>query len=46
MWAALNAIDAKAVTLFGIEQAEKYHAQEMARMREEVAKIGAEKKVA
>ena len=33
MWQALNAIDAKAVTLAAIESAEKYHASEMNELR-------------
>ena len=33
MWQALNAIDAKAVTLAAIESAEKYHANEMLELR-------------
>lgn len=33
MWEALNAIDAKAVTLAGVERAERRHADEMAAIR-------------
>jgi hypothetical protein len=40
MWAALNAIDAKAVTLAAIKVAEKNHADEMYRLRLEVNKLG------
>lgn len=39
MWAALNAIDAKAVTLEAIERAEKSYAREIAELRDTVAKL-------
>jgi hypothetical protein len=46
MRAALNAIDAKAVTLKAIEAAEADHAREMAALRDTVAQLVAEKRVA
>ncbi len=38
MWDALNNLDAKAITLAAIEQAEKYHAREMEELRQAAAK--------
>jgi hypothetical protein len=46
MWTALNAIDAKAVTLQAIAEAEAHHAREMAELRAMVAKLAADKLVA
>lgn len=42
MWAAVNAIDAKAVTAKAIERAERNHADEMAALRATVAKLAKE----
>lgn len=39
MWDSLNAIDAKAVTLAAIDREEKQYLEEMARLRETVAKL-------
>lgn len=39
MWAALNALDAKAITAKAIEQAEKHFKAEMVALRHDVAKI-------
>jgi len=39
MWAVLNALDAEQVTLGGIANAEKHHADEMQQLRETVAKL-------
>ena len=39
LWAAVNLIDAKAVTMAAIDQAEKYSAQEYADMREMVRSL-------
>jgi hypothetical protein len=39
MWAALNEIDAKAVTLAAIEESERSYIKEMAELREEVSKL-------
>jgi hypothetical protein len=38
MYKELDTLDAKAITLAAIERAEKYHADEMARMRADLAK--------
>ena len=46
MWTALNAIDAKAVMLQAIAEAEAHHAREMAELRAMVAKLAADKLVA
>lgn len=46
MWGALNLIDAKAVTLAAIERATKQHADEMARLRDVVAKVDVAKEEA
>jgi hypothetical protein len=42
MWTALNAIDAHAVTLTAIENAERHHAAEMQRIRLDVARLAKE----
>ncbi len=39
MWKAVNALDVQAVTLAGIERQERHHADEMTRLRADVAKI-------
>ena len=39
MWAAVNALDAKAITREGIAKAEKHHASEMRDLRETLAKL-------
>ena len=41
MWASLNDIDAKKITLLAIERAEKNHALEMDRLRKDVAELTA-----
>ena len=46
MWTALNAIDAKAVTLQAITDVEAQHAREMAELRATIAKLAADKLVA
>lgn len=39
MWKELNTIDAKAITLYAVRNAEKWHAYEMTKVREQVQKI-------
>lgn len=39
MWAFLETIDAKAITAAAIEREEKYHAEDMRRLRETLAKL-------
>jgi hypothetical protein len=41
MWAVLNAIDAKAITLAAIESAERNYASELQRLRETVNALAA-----
>jgi hypothetical protein len=46
MWTALNAIDAKAVTLKAIADVEAQHARDMVHLRATIAKLAADKLVA
>jgi len=46
MWKALNELDAIGITLGAISRAEHNHAQEMAQMRAELAKIAGKQKAA
>ena len=46
MWTALNAIDAKAVTLQAIAETEEQHSRDMAALRATVAKLVTDKLVA
>lgn len=45
MWAKLNELDAKAITLAAIERANEYHASEMTRLAEELAQLEADGKI-